>query len=74
MVFNMTHAMQFISLAYVSLYPLRDLPQVVSEPIFDVSGLMEAARHQGFDSILRGGSAERTNTRIPSGTELDVWR
>jgi len=34
-----------------------DFTEVVSEPIFDVSRFVEAARHQRFDSILRGGSS-----------------
>jgi hypothetical protein len=36
----------------------RDLAQVVSEPIFDIPRLVESARHQFFDAILRGGSTE----------------
>src|SRR5271170_4054298 len=52
----------------------RDLAQVVSEPIFDIPRLMEAARDQGFDPILGGRSPERSDARIPSGAELDVRR
>ena len=47
----------------------RDLAQVVSEPIFDVPRLVEAARHQRFDPILGCGSPERSDARIPPGTE-----
>lgn len=36
-----------------------DLAQVVPQPIFDIPGLVEAARHQSFDSVLGGGSPER---------------
>jgi hypothetical protein len=36
----------------------RALAQVVSEPIFDIPRLVEAARHQRFDPILGGGSPE----------------
>ena len=35
---------------------------------------MEAARHQLFDSILGRGSPERSDARIPPGTELNVRR
>src|SRR5580698_8005754 len=52
----------------------RDFTQVVSEPVFDIAGLVEAARHQRFDTILGGGPAERSDARIPPGTELDVRR
>src|SRR5271170_5461791 len=51
-----------------------DFAHVVSEAIFDIPGLMEAAGHQRFDSILRGGSPERSDARIPSGSEFDVRR
>ena len=52
----------------------RDLAQVVSEAIFDIPRLVEAARHQRFDPILGGRSPERSDARIPPGTELDVRR
>lgn len=48
----------------------RNLAQVISESIFDIPRLVEAARHQLFDPILGGGSAERSDARIPSGAEL----
>ena len=51
-----------------------DLAQVITEPIFDISGLVEAARDQLFDPILRGGSPKRRDARIPPSAELDVWR
>src|SRR5581483_1649458 len=51
-----------------------DLPQVVSEPIFDIPGLVEAALHQRFDSILCGRSPERSDARIPPGAKFDVRR
>jgi hypothetical protein len=35
---------------------------------------VEPARHQLFDSILGGGSTERSDARIPPGTDLDVRR
>jgi hypothetical protein len=50
------------------------LAHVVSEPIFDIPRLVEAARHQRFDPILGGGSPERSDARIPPGTELGVRR
>jgi hypothetical protein len=50
------------------------LAQVVSEPIFDILRLVEAARHQRFDPFLGGGSCERSDARIPPDTELDVRR
>src|SRR5271154_4367582 len=49
-----------------------DLAHVVSEAIFDIAGLVEAAGHEGFDSILGGGSAERGDAGIPSGAYFDV--
>src|ERR1700683_1911385 len=52
----------------------RDLAQIVSEPIFDISWLVEAARHQRFDPFLGSRSPERSEARIPPGTELDVRR
>ena len=51
-----------------------ELAQVVSEPIFDISRFVEAARHQRFDPLLGGGSADRSHARIPPGGELDVRR
>jgi len=32
------------------------LTDVVSEPIFDIAGVMKAARQQGLDPALAGGS------------------
>src|SRR5438128_4993003 len=32
-----------------------DLAQVVSEPIFDIARLVEAARHESFDTVLSSG-------------------
>src|SRR5580700_10781989 len=52
----------------------RDLAQVVSEPIFDIPWLVEAARHQRFDPILRSGSTERSDACIPPSAELDIRR
>jgi len=53
---------------------MRDLAQMVGETILNIPGLMEASHDQGFDSILRGGSPERSNTRVPSSAEFDVRR
>jgi len=52
----------------------RDLTDVVSQSIFDVSRLVEAARHQRFDPLLGGGSGDRTHAGIPPGGELDIRR
>jgi len=52
----------------------RDLAQVVSEPIFDIPRLVEAARHKRLDPLLSGRSPERTDARIPPGAKLDVRR
>jgi hypothetical protein len=41
-----------------------NLAHVVSQPIFDIPRLVEAARHQLFDSILGGGSPERTTGSV----------
>jgi hypothetical protein len=51
-----------------------DLPQVVSESIFDIPGFVEAELHQRFDSILCGRSLERSDARIPPGAEFDIRR
>src|ERR1700721_2329751 len=51
-----------------------NLAQIVSEPIFDIPRLVEAARHQRLDPLLGGRSPERSDARIPPGTELDVRR
>ena len=50
------------------------MAQVVSEAIFDVARLVEAARHQRFDPLLGRGSTERSDARVPPGTEFDVRR
>ena len=52
----------------------RNLAQIVSEPIFDIPRLVEAARHQRLDPLLGGRSPERSDARIPPSTELDVRR
>ena len=52
----------------------RDLAQVVSEPIFDIPRLVETARHQSLNPLLGGRSPERSDARIPSGSELDIRR
>jgi len=48
------------------------LAQVVSEPIFGIPRFVEAVRHQRFDPLLGGTSTERSDVRIPPGTELDI--
>jgi len=50
------------------------LPQVVSQPIFDIPRLLKPARRQRFDPLLRGRSTERLDARIPPGIDLDVRR
>src|SRR5579859_6562625 len=52
----------------------RKLAQIVSEPIFDIAWLVEAALHQCSDSILCGRSTERSDARVPPGAELDIRR
>src|SRR5579872_1849437 len=52
----------------------RKLAQIVSEPIFDIAWLVEAALHQCSDSILCGRSPKRSDARVPPGTELDIRR
>jgi hypothetical protein len=52
----------------------RDLAQVVSESIFDIPRLVEAACDQRLDALLGGGSTERSDARIPPSAELDVRR
>jgi len=49
-----------------------DLGQVVPEPIFDISRLVEAARHQRLDPLLGRGPPERRDARIPPGAELET--
>jgi len=50
------------------------LTHMVSEPIFNITWLMETALHQCLYPGLAGGSPERSEARIPPGTELDVRR
>jgi hypothetical protein len=50
------------------------LAEVISEPIFDISRLVEAARHQRFDPLLGSRTTERSDARVPPGAELDVRR
>src|SRR3982751_4160406 len=45
-----------------------------AEALLDVSGLVEALRHQRLDALLRRGSAQRSDAGVPAGAELDVWR
>src|SRR5690349_11760120 len=52
----------------------RDQSQVVSQPILGVAWLVEALRHEGFDSILGGWSTERSDAGVPSGAEFDIRR
>src|ERR1041385_1007439 len=47
---------------------------MVCETILNIPGLVEAARDQRFDSILRDGSPERSNTRVPASAKFDVRR
>src|SRR5580698_2774853 len=52
----------------------RELANVVSEPLFDIPGLVEPAREQCLDAFLRGRPPQRRYARIPPGAELDVGR
>ena len=52
----------------------RYLAQVISEPIFDIPRLVEAACHQRLDPILGSGTPERSDACIPPSTELDIRR
>src|SRR5260370_39860055 len=52
----------------------RELARVVSEAIFDISGFVEAARHQRFDPLLRSGSADRTHARTPPVRDVILRR
>ena len=50
------------------------MTQVVSEPIFDIPWLVEAACDQRLDALLGGRSTERSDARIPPGAEFYVGR
>jgi hypothetical protein len=50
------------------------LAKIISEPILDIPRLVEAVRDQRFNAILGGRSPERSDARVPPGTELDVRR
>ena len=53
----------------------HELAQIVSEPIFDVPRLVEAESHERFDSFWAARPIERSDARIPPGSELNVrWQ
>src|SRR3954453_12220694 len=45
-----------------------------SESIFRVSGLLEPALQEGFDSFLRRRSLDRGHAGVPARSDLDVGR
>src|SRR5690242_5520814 len=48
---------------------------MISEPILDVSRLLESACCERFDPILSGGSSQGCDTYFPSGTKFDIrWQ
>src|SRR5882672_8393260 len=47
---------------------------MVSEPIFDIAGVMEAALHQRLDSELAGGAAQRGEESVPFKCDFRVGR
>src|SRR4051812_48242892 len=53
----------------------RELPQVISEPVFHYPRFVKALRHQCSNSLLRRGSTERSDARIPPRAEFDIrWQ
>jgi len=48
------------------------LPQVESQSIFCISGLVKTLFQQRLYSFLRGGSHDRCKAGIPPGCDLDV--
>src|SRR6266851_7447111 len=47
---------------------------MVSKPIFDIAGTMEAALHQRLDSELAGGAAQRGEESVPFKLDFRVGR
>src|SRR6266404_298777 len=47
---------------------------MISEPIFDIAGMMEAALHQRLDSELAGGAAQRGEESVPFERDFRVGR
>src|SRR6266851_6238165 len=47
---------------------------MVSEPIFDIAGPMEAALHQRLDSELAGGAAQRGDKSVPFKRDFRIGR
>jgi hypothetical protein len=47
---------------------------VISQPLFDIAGPVEAALHQCLYSGLAGGSPERSEKRIPLRRNFRVRR
>ena len=57
------------------IWTVPDLAHVVTEAVFNIPWLVKAASYQCFDSILSGGSPERSDARIPTGAEFDIrWK
>ena len=52
----------------------HQLADMVSEPIFDIAGTMEAALHQRLDSELAGGAAQRGEESVPFKCDFRVGR
>ena len=50
------------------------LPQVESQPIFRISGLVKTLFQQRLYSFLRSGPHDRCKAGIPPGCDLDVGR
>src|SRR5882724_1303684 len=47
---------------------------MISEPIFDIAGVMEAALHQRLESELAGGAAQRGEESVPFKRDFRIGR
>src|SRR4051812_11347832 len=49
-------------------------PDIESQAIFCVSGLMKSLLEQGFDPARRSGWRDRGHAGVPAGSDLDIRR
>src|SRR4051812_12504863 len=54
---------------------LAQLPHCESQPVLDITGLLEASVQKGPDPLLCGGSPDRSDASLPARRDLDVgWQ
>src|SRR4051794_5744854 len=60
--------------ATIASASMGELPQIDSQAIFCVSGLMKSLREKRLDPSLRSRSRDRGHARVPAGSDLDIRR